>query len=187
MRASHLASALTSIFIVAAVAACKPPNDTSNDTPVTPIFTEACEPWDCGALPDDAEQVMCPDGVTLSGPTGECVAHGSECAWKVISCPETPECEIEDCGERPSEPNYLCADDRTMAGPTGRCLKKGLQCVWEIKACPSGADLCPEADCGPAPMLPNWLCPDGETLAGPTGVCQKLRGGTCAWQINACE
>jgi len=182
MRA--IAFVLSSISLLA-VGGCKPPNDTSNDTP--PSFpTEGCQPWDCGALPE-GDQVMCPDGVTLSGPTGDCVAHGSECAWKVVSCPETPECELDDCGPRPAQPNYLCTDDRTMAGPTGRCLQKGGTCQWEVKACPAGTDVCPDNQCGQAPQLPNWVCPDGETVAGPTGVCEKARDGSCSWEIVQCS
>ncbi len=186
MRASLIA-----LFLLLPVASfalgggCKLPNDTSNDTPTT-FPTEGCQPWDCGGLPDDAEQVMCPDEVTLSGPTGECIAHGSECAWKVVSCPETPECEPEDCGEAPSAGNYLCQDDRTIAGPSGRCIKKSGMCQWEIKKCPGGTDICPDADCGPAPTLPNWLCPDGDTVAGPSGVCAKKTNGTCGWEIVQC-
>jgi hypothetical protein len=165
---------------------CKLPNDTSNDQPVPPIDTEACEPWDCGSLPD-GEQVMCPDGVTLSGPNGECIAHGSVCQWKVVSCPITQECEPEDCGLASTRPNYLCTDDKTIAGPTGRCLFKGGACEWEIATCPAGYDICPDSQCGPAPMLPNWVCPDGVTVAGPSGVCKKLTGGACEWDIVKCS
>lgn len=183
---SSLSIASASVLVSLAVFGCKPPNDTSNDQPVPPIATDACEPWDCGGFPD-GEQVLCPDGVTVSGPTGECVAHGSECAWKVVSCPETPECEVEDCGAPSPVPNYLCTDDRTISGPTGRCLKKGSTCQWEIKKCPAGAEICPDRDCGPSPMLPNWVCPDGETVAGPTGVCQKKTDGSCAWEVVQCS
>lgn len=178
---------LSIIASFAAASGCKLPNDESNDKPVPPIATDACEPWDCGALPNDADQTLCPDGETLAGPTGECIAHGSECAWKVVSCPETPECEIDDCGERPAQGNYLCTDDRTMAGPTGRCLLKAGTCQWEIKKCPAGKDLCAESQCGPSPALPNWLCADGETVAGPTGTCLKKSNGTCQWEVIECS
>ncbi len=183
MRASIFALALVPFFATG----CKLKNDTSNDQPVPPIATEACEPWDCGGLPDDSEQTLCPDGVTWAGPTGECVAHGTECAYKVVSCPETRECELEDCGAAPVNGNYLCGDDRTMAGPTGRCLYKSNACQWEIKKCPTGTDICADSQCGPAPQLPNWVCPDGDTIAGPTDVCQKKANGSCQWEVVQCQ
>lgn len=177
---------LSSLAMALAFTGCKLPNDTSNDEPVPPIATEACEPWDCGSLPD-GDQVMCPDGVTLSGPTGECIEHGSECAWKVVSCPVTTECEPGDCGPASAQPNYLCADNLNIAGPTGRCLERPGGCAWEIVTCPAGTEICPDSHCGPAPQLPNWVCPDGETVAGPNGVCQKESDGSCAWQIVRCS
>jgi len=30
---------------------------------------------------------LCPDGVTVAGPTGHCLDNGSSCGWEVISCP----------------------------------------------------------------------------------------------------
>lgn len=30
---------------------------------------------------------LCPDGVTVAGPTGNCLDMGGQCGWEVISCP----------------------------------------------------------------------------------------------------
>jgi hypothetical protein len=30
---------------------------------------------------------ICPDGVTVSGPTGNCLKTSAGCGWEVISCP----------------------------------------------------------------------------------------------------
>ncbi|MFO0750768.1 MAG: hypothetical protein U1F43_34625 [Myxococcota bacterium] len=181
----RLAALLSLALTGALTTSCKPPNDASNDTPNPGIPTEGCQPWDCGGFIDDT-QTLCPDGVTMSGATGNCIAHGSVCAWEVISCPETPECELDDCGQRSTAPNYLCADNTTIAGPTGRCLAHGSTCAWEITKCPAGKDLCPIEACGELPALPNWMCPDGTTVAGPSGDCVKQTNGVCAWEIVKC-
>lgn len=30
---------------------------------------------------------LCDDGVTVAGPTGNCLDYGGQCGWEVISCP----------------------------------------------------------------------------------------------------
>ena len=176
--------ALTSALMIlglTAVPACK--LKSTNDAP--PIPTAGCQPWDCGGFPEGAN-VMCADGVTQSGPTGSCIAHGTECAWEVVSCPETPECEPADCGAPVPGVNYLCNDNTTISGPSGRCIGYGASCHWEVLSCPAHADYCPVSACGEALQLPNWVCPDGHTIAGPTGDCVEAGNNTCAWEVVKC-
>lgn len=45
-----------------------------------------CGPDDCGPQLGLANW-LCPDGVTVAGPTGNCVDQGGACGWEIASCP----------------------------------------------------------------------------------------------------
>lgn len=51
----------------------------------------ACEPVLCadGACGPalGMPNALCPDGVTVSGPTGNCLEYSTGCGWEVVSCP----------------------------------------------------------------------------------------------------
>jgi len=49
--------------------------------------TNQCLPEDCGPQLGLANY-LCPDGVTVAGPTGNCIAQpGGACGWEIASCP----------------------------------------------------------------------------------------------------
>ncbi|MFO0551873.1 MAG: hypothetical protein U0271_26030 [Polyangiaceae bacterium] len=50
------------------------------------VCGQACTESDCGpalGMPN----YVCPDGVTVAGPTGNCVAQNGACGWEVTTCP----------------------------------------------------------------------------------------------------
>jgi hypothetical protein len=45
-----------------------------------------CEPADCGPALGMANY-LCPDGVTVAGPTGNCIPQDGACGWEIATCP----------------------------------------------------------------------------------------------------
>jgi eight-cysteine-cluster-containing protein len=66
-----------------------------------------CEVKDCGPQPG-MPNTLCPDGKTVSGPTGKCLPTGwGTCAWEIIECP-APKCQITGCS------GQICADKEVI-------------------------------------------------------------------------
>ncbi|MCK6546108.1 hypothetical protein L6R52_09585 [Myxococcota bacterium] len=63
-------------------------------TPTEPMCTweiiwcpRACDPMECGPQPG-LPNYVCPDGMTVAGPTGQCLRlEDGACGWEIISCP----------------------------------------------------------------------------------------------------
>ena len=60
----------------------------------TPAFrvAELCDPndfFECGPQPL-MPNVLCPDGVNASGPTGRCLRDPEtlQCGWAIVGCPD---------------------------------------------------------------------------------------------------
>jgi hypothetical protein len=156
-----------------------------------------CPTLECG--PALGPPYLCPDGTTLGGPSGQCLANADgTCSWEIVQCPDPTVCSgsgvvlcpTQNCGPTPG-PTFLCPDG-SVGGPSGQCLANtDGTCSWEIIQCPgstvdsgSGVELCPTQDCGPA-LGPVFLCPNG-TTAGPTGRCLANGDGTCGWEVLEC-
>jgi|GEM_PF-1359882 len=118
----------------------------------TEMVCPACGPDECGPMPAMPNK-LCPDGVTMSGPTGECIETKDGCGWEIIECPD--DCPPIKCG--PNEE----AVDTDNDGCADTCKDK--KC--EPFKCPVGqtpidtdSDGCPDACDGCKPVL----CPAGK-------------------------
>ncbi len=95
------------------------------------------------------------------------------------ACAPSGACTEDECGPRPSAPNYLCEDGVTVAGP-GECVRdEAGACGWEIVECPA-----PQA-CGSRGLAP---CPEGQFCNyEPGAMCGAAdHPGTCAPVPTVC-
>lgn len=125
---------------------------TTTSTTSTATASGECDEAACGPRMGMPNQ-LCPDGRTMSGPTGRCVVRpDGACGWEVLACPDTAGAVLPGatgsiegeplvgavCGTRGSAPcpaDQLCdfpegsacgADDRG-----GRCVARPTMCTRE--------------------------------------------------------
>ena len=139
--------------------ACEPDEQPFFDDCGCGCETVLCDEAECGpqlGMPN----ILCPDGVTVAGPTGRCLRQADgTCGWEVISCPP---CTGSSCGTP-------CASSAQCAG--------GEYCTTEDGVCnrPPGcgpSDICPAVCYGVCrPELARYcagkVC--GDACAGPFG------------------
>lgn len=93
-----------------------------------------CEIKDCGpqmGMPN----TLCPDGKTVSGPTGKCLPSGwGTCAWEVIECPK-PKCQVTGCS------GQVCADKEVVT----TCEYMNWYTCYKLSEC---GEFGPNGSCG---------------------------------------
>lgn len=92
--------------------------------------SEDCQPDECGPAPG-LPNMLCPDGQSMSGPTGRCLKdEAGTCSWEILTCPAE-----ETCGGITGK---QCADGYTCVTDDGMCQVADAGGVCRIKtdACP---------------------------------------------------
>ncbi len=175
----------------------------------------ACTLQECGPAPL-APNILCPDGVTVAGPS-ECMtlADGT-CGYEFIECPDAGFCGGiagipcpggETCVDNP---NDLCDPQDGGADCPGMCVPTfcggiaGIPCPGDEICVDDPSDGCdpqnggadcggicvPDSFCGGIAGIP---CPDGEMcIDDPTDLCDPLNGGAdcggiCVPDPGGCE
>jgi len=75
------------VAIVTACGSAGDPTESPQSASEAAIGPKLCAPTRCGPVLG-TPNTLCPDGVTVAGPTGRCLrTTNTSCAWEVVACP----------------------------------------------------------------------------------------------------